>query len=100
MVKPHDKLRACIGFDWDAGNDTKNWEKHDVTCGECEQVFFNQPLMVRRDTVHAIAEPRYYALGKTDAERLLFVVFTLRRTLVRVISARDMTESESERYNA
>lgn len=100
MAKPHHKLRECIGFDWDAGNDTKNWEKHDVTCGECEQVFFNRPLIVRRDTVHAIAEPRYYALGKTDAERLLFVVFTLRRTLVRVISARDMTESESERYNA
>ena len=100
MVKPHDKLRECTGFDWDAGNNTKNHDKHGVTCGECEQLFFNRPLIVRSDTAHAIVEPRYYALGKTDAERLLFVVFTIRGTLIRVISARDMTESESERYEA
>lgn len=100
MVRPQDKLRGCTGFDWDAGNDTKNWDKHDVRCGECEQLFFNRPLIVRRDAVHAIAEPRYYALGKTDAGRLLFLVFTIRGTLIRVLSARDMTERESERYDA
>ena len=45
-------------------------------------------------------ETRYFALGKTDSDRLLFVVFTIRDTLILVISARDMTECESERYEA
>ena len=100
MVKPQDKLRECTGFAWDAGNDTKSWDKHRVTCGECEQLFFNRPLIVRRDSAHAIMETRYFALGKTDSDRLLFVVFTIRDTLILVISARDMTECESERYEA
>ncbi len=98
MVKPKDMLRECTGFQWDEGNDTKNWDKHDVTCGECEQLFFNRPLIVRRDSEHAIAEPRYFALGKTDADRLMYVVFTVRGTLIRIISARDMSEWEQERY--
>jgi uncharacterized DUF497 family protein len=98
MVKPKDMLNECTGFQWDEGNDTKNWDKHDVTCGECEQVFFNRPLIVRHDSEHSIAEPRYFALGKTDAGRLMFVAFTIRGTLIRVISARKMTIREQERY--
>ena len=100
MVKPHDRLRDCTGFQWDSGNDTKNWDAHDVTCAECEQVFFNQPLVVRRDRAHARSETRYYALGRTDADRLLFVVFAVRGQLIRVISARDMTGGEKERYES
>ncbi|HCE43483.1 MAG TPA: hypothetical protein DET40_08030 [Lentisphaeria bacterium] len=98
MIKPRDMLRECTGFQWDESNDTKNWDKHDVTCGECEQVFFNRPLIVRRDSEHAVAEPRYFALGITDSDRLLFVVFTIRGDLIRVISARDMTKREQEIY--
>ena len=98
MVKPHGRLRECTGFQWDPGNDTKSWDAHDVTCAECEQVFFNQPLVVRRDRAHAQSETRYYALGRTDADRLLFVVFAVRGQLIRVISGRDMTPGEQERY--
>lgn len=98
MVKLRDRLRECTGFEWDEGNATKNWESHDVYQGECEQVFFNQPLIVRWDRPHSLAESRYYALGRTDAERLLFIAFTIRGTKVRVISARDMTRRERQRY--
>ncbi len=98
MIKPRDMLNECSGFQWDEGNDTKNWDRHDVTCGECEQVFFNRPLIVKRDSEHSISEARYYALGRTDAERLLFVVFAVRGDLIRVISARDMTILEQKRY--
>ena len=34
------------GFEWDEGNRGKNWDKHRVFDSECEQVFFNQPLLV------------------------------------------------------
>lgn len=100
MIKPRDILRSCAGFEWDEGNATKNWDRHDVSQTECEQTFFNYPLLVRRDSRHSAAEPRYYALGCTDAGRLLFVVFTVREKLIRVISARDMTPQEARRYES
>ena len=89
---------ACTGFQWDEGNSEKNWIKHRVTRAECEQVFFNQPLVVGDDETHSQDEPRSYALGQTDVGRSLFVAFTMRGDLIRVISARPMTESERREY--
>ena len=54
--------------------------------------------MVRSDIRHSKHEKRYYALGQTSAGRRLFVVFTVRRKLIRVISARDMNRNETETY--
>lgn len=98
MVKPKDRLKDCTGFEWDEGNATKNWEKHEVSQSECEQVFFNRPLILCRDKVYSEREARYYVLGCTDTKRFLFVVFTIRGEKIRVISARDMTEREEQRY--
>jgi uncharacterized protein len=98
MVKPKKILSNCTGFEWDNGNITKNWDKHDVLTGECEQIFFNKPLIVKRDKEHSKLENRYYALGRTNMNRPLFVVFTVRIEKIRIISARDMTVSEIERY--
>jgi uncharacterized DUF497 family protein len=100
MIKPRNRLQACTGFQWDEGNATKNWDKHDVSQPECEQLFFNQPLIVRRDSRHSELEARYYALGRTDADRLLFVCFAVRGDLIRIISARDMSPSEARRYES
>jgi len=91
-------LTNCTGFEWDHGNITKNWDKNDVTAIECEQIFFNKPLIVKRDSKHSKFENRYYALGRTNMNRLLFAVFTVRNEKIRIISARDMTVPEMERY--
>jgi len=93
-----ERLAACTGFQWDEGNLLKNWDKHRVTASECEQVFFNRPLVAAPDPAHSDQEPRFYSLGQTDSARLLFVVFTIRGELVRVISARDMSRRERRRY--
>jgi uncharacterized DUF497 family protein len=61
---------------------------------QCEQIFFNRPLVIRPDTPHSRHETRYFALGRTDAGRLLFAAFTIRATLIRPISVRDMTRKE------
>lgn len=93
------QLAAASGFDWDAGNLEKNLEKHGVAFWEAEEIFFNRPLVVRLDEEHSAAEEaRFYALGRTDAGRRLFVGFTFRETLIRVISARDMTRRELAVY--
>ena len=93
-----DPLDACTGFDWDAANLEKNWERHRVTFWEAEEVFFNEPLLIGPDSGHSDRERRYFALGHTDGGRLLFLSFTIRRHLVRVISARDMTRKETRAY--
>jgi len=88
----------CVGFDWDDDNLDKNWYRHDVTNQECEELFFNVPLIVANDARHSTEEQRYIALGKTDKERWLFIAFTVRTSLIRVISARDMNEKEARKY--
>ena len=45
-----DPLSECIGFDWDESNAAKNWERHKVTPEEAEDVFFQEPLVVRSDS--------------------------------------------------
>ena len=98
MVKPKKILENCTGFEWDQGNFTKNWHQHDVSNGECEQIFFNRPLIIKRDKEHSKLENRYYVLGRTNINRMLFAVFTIRNDKIRIISARDMTDEEMERY--
>ncbi len=96
----HDDLARCVGFAWDDGNEGKNWEKHRVADGEAEEIFFNDPMVAGTDVAHSKRERRYFALGRTDTGRLLFVVFTIRKNLVRVVSARDMTRRELRRYRS
>ena len=91
-------LSNCTGFDWDEGNLLKNWEKHRVSASECEQVFFNRPLITMPDTGHSGDEARFYVLGQSDSERHLFIVFTVRNNLIRIISARDMNRKERNAY--
>jgi uncharacterized DUF497 family protein len=93
-----EQLAACTGFQWYEGNLLKNWERRGVSPGECEQVFFNQPLVMAPDRQHSRKEPRFYVLGHTDLGRYLFVVFTIRRSLIRVISARGMNRRERREY--
>jgi uncharacterized protein len=97
-MEVHELLAAATGFDWDAGNVEKNWHRHRVSSAECEQVFFNLPLIAAADTEHSANERRFYALGQTDSKRLLFVAFTLHGPSIRVISARDMSRRERKVY--
>ena len=95
-----DTLSKCTGFEWDEHNAQKNWFKHRVSPFECEQIFFNRPLIVEDDTLHLEKESRFYSLGHTDVGRLLFLVFTVRRDKIRVISARDMNRKERKVYKS
>ncbi len=92
-------LAKCTGFQWDEGNSEKNWEKHKVLKSECEQAFFNIPLVIADSKKESDKEKRWYLLGRTDLDRRLFIVFTVRKNLIRVISARNMSNKERKIYN-
>jgi uncharacterized DUF497 family protein len=98
MAERIDPLDGCAGFAWDEGNAEKNWEQHRVTPEEAEDVFFNEPLVIRSDVRHSKKEKRHYALGHTSRGRMLFIAFTIRGRLLRVISARDMNRRERSSY--
>ena len=89
---------AITGFDWDENNREKNWNKHGVLASECEEIFFNLPLLLQPDPSHSQKEPRYYVLGHTNLGRRSFVAFTIRGDKIRVISARDMSKKERSIY--
>jgi hypothetical protein len=95
-----DVLLQAIGFDWDEGNRRKSADKQGVAQAEAEQVFLNEPLLVVGDVGHSQNEPRFHALGRTDAGRLLHLTFTLRGggKLIRIISARAMNRKERVIY--
>lgn len=99
-MKLFDLLQKCTGFEWDAHNAEKNWQKHRVSPSGCEQMFFNRPLTIADDVRHSKNENRFYALGHSDGGRRLFVVFTVRNDLIRVISARDMNQKEKKAYQS
>ena len=86
------------GFEWDKGNIDKSWKKHEVANSEIEQLFFNEPL-VYEDKEHSVSESRHYALGETDAGRMLFVGFTIRQDKIRVITSRPMSKKERKVYD-
>lgn len=93
-------LRDVEGFAWDEANSDKNWYLHEVTNTECEEPFFNLPLIVVADPKHSFIERRYYALGRTDRNRWLSLTFIIRDNLIRVISARDMNQKERKKYES
>jgi len=98
QYKAMERIAGCTGFQWDDGNSAKISKRHGVSTEECEQLFFNIPLGVADDDKHSTDEARFYALGQSDSGRLLFVTFTVRQKLIRVISARGMSRRERKIY--
>ncbi len=88
------------GFDWDTGNRAK-CQKHGVSVDEIEGLFA-RPVMILPDTAHATTEERLRAIGRTQAGRYVFLVFTVRerggQTFIRPISAGYMHRKEIDSY--
>ena len=83
-----------LSFEWDSGNQDKNWQKHKVSISEAEEVFFDQHRKIAKDFMHSEKENRYMLIGKTKKDRALFIVFTIRKQKVTIISARDLNKKE------
>lgn len=92
---PSIKLPSVLLFEWDKGNEQKNWINHNVSGEEAEEPFFTENHLLLDDIVHSSEEEkRYILLGKTKQARMLFIAFTIRREKIRIISARDADRKE------
>lgn len=90
-------LPEPLEFEWDSGNVEKNQRKHGITNKESEEVFVHRPLLIIDDSIHSGIEKRFQAFG-TNGRKLLFLVFTIRKTKIRIISARLMDKKERRLY--
>jgi uncharacterized DUF497 family protein len=74
-------------------------QKHNVSQDEVRQVFRNSRHFRFVEKGHYRGENVYSALGQTDAGRYLIVFFVYKKTRQGlVVSARDMTDAERNRY--
>ncbi|MBA3723963.1 MAG: BrnT family toxin [Candidatus Levybacteria bacterium] len=92
-------LSKVVGFDWDKGNLNKNRLKHNVEQAECEEVFFNKPIIILNDTQHSSTEEkRYKIIGVSTNGRKIALAITTRNNKIRVIMARDQSKKERELF--
>ncbi|EKD87399.1 MAG: hypothetical protein ACD_36C00098G0002 [uncultured bacterium] len=91
-------LPKPLSFVWDKGNEEKNLRKHSVSNKETEEAFFDKKKKTFPDRLHSAHEERFRIIGKTKHRRLLFIVFTIRRLTIRIISARDINKKEVSLY--
>lgn len=82
-------------FEWDEHNEKKNWLGHQVSREEAEFAF-NFGLFLGPITLGK--EERFALIGKTQEERILFVVYTIRDGKIRIISVRDASRKERKAY--
>ena len=71
-------------FEWDESN-LRHLARHKISRPEFEQAMANDPVLV--DFSDESGEERWYALGATDALRVLFMVFTYRGERIRPVTA-------------
>ncbi len=85
-------------FEWDAAKATSNQRKHQVTFAEAVTVFFDPLAQIFDDEFHSEDEPREIMIGHSAANRLLLVSYVERRSVIRIISARQATKRERRDY--
>ncbi len=87
-------------FLWDKNKNLANIKKHKISFEEAKTVFYDDNARLIPDPEHSISEERFIILGLTNKFRLLVVVHTYKENddIIRIISARKATKSESKYY--
>jgi uncharacterized DUF497 family protein len=86
-----------MDFEWDSAKERANRKKHGVDFRAAAKVFLD-PYVIEFDDRDAAGEPRFNAIGQVDG-RMLFVVYTMRGDVVRIISARGAEPHEKRKYH-
>ena len=84
-------------FDWDEAN-ANHIVRHGVKRDEVEAVIANDPMEL--DAVIRKGESRRLCIGKTDAGRVLTVVYTIRNKKVRVVTAYPANRDQRRLYES
>jgi uncharacterized protein len=87
----------AIRFEWDKSKAQANRAKHGVSFELAEEVFKDPFAIELLDDRKDYEEERYIMLGAAGG-RVLYVAFTERDEVIRIISARGATKYEEKAY--
>jgi uncharacterized DUF497 family protein len=79
-------MESKLSFDWDGAN-IKHLARHAVTRTEFEQVMSSDPILFDYESLDG--EDRWAGLGATSGLRVLIVIFTIRDSRIRAVTAFD-----------
>ncbi len=87
-------------FEWDEQKNEINKKKHRISFEEARSVFYDDAALVIDDPEHSEEEDRFIILGMSTQANLLVVCHCYRAsdTVIRIISARKATRTESRFY--
>jgi uncharacterized DUF497 family protein len=83
-----------FGFEWNEDKSEANLDKHGIDFEEASEVFYG-PLIIHQSVRND--EERWLAVGKSQ-DRIISVIFTRRKELIRIISARHPRRNEERAY--
>jgi uncharacterized DUF497 family protein len=86
-----------MDFEWDVAKEQANRKKHRIGFRTAAKVFLD-PHVIEFDDRDAEDELRFNAIGMVDG-RMLFVTYTMRGSIVRIISARGAERHEKRKYH-
>ena len=92
-----------IRFEWDARKASTNLKKHGISFEEAQSVFFDEhAIQFFDEDDSSLNEDRFFMLGLSYSLRILIVCHCVMDNdgLIRIISAREATKSETKFYNA
>lgn len=89
-----------LKFEWDENKNKVNKTKHKISFEEAKTVFYDVEALVIDDPDHSEDEERFIILGESNRANLLVVCHCYRvsETVIRIISARKATKTESSQY--
>ncbi len=85
-------------FDWDRHKASRNERKHGVSFDEAKTVFTDALAVTYDDPDHSTREDRYLTIGMSVRGRLIIVSHTDDGDIIRIISARKLTNRERVLY--
>ena len=85
-------------FEWDEIKAAKNYAMHGVSFEAAREVFKDPFALEWLDKREAYGEDRFVIIGMAEG-RLLYIAYTMRGDVIRIISARGAEPYERRRYH-
>ena len=84
-------------FEWDENKNRKNIRKHGIDFNDAKEVFKDEKRVSFEDDRKDYGETRWSTIGAILGF-VVFVVYTIRDTAIRIISARKANKREKDKY--
>lgn len=79
-------------FEWDEQKSQRNKQKHSISFNKAKETFEDDNAVEFLGKING--EPRIIRIGKTLGKILITVVYTMRKAVIRLISARQASKKE------